>query len=425
MTVTPAARILLRVAACCLVLQTVSASLQTRDLRTFSTSVAEQFVRSGELGWGPLRAYVLPGEALYLAAGFQVLPASMWRYLHVPVVVLLVTSVAAAALVIGGPTFGLWTGIVASLDPFVLWHGPVWDEAFLDAALDWCLFALLAGMLAHSASRLGARALDRRLLVLLAALAGLAAVTRTQSQLVLVALAAAVTVVPRFRPLRPAGLAMLAGLVLSLGAWGARNAVVLGSFHVGSTHDGKTLFESNCAYTRDGIRRLGVVGGFMQHCSPEQVERARGLGELEGDTQLRRDALAYMAANPGDVATTGLFKLMISTTGFDFRSAPLGWRNLGAAVSSAVTLTLGVAGLWRLVRHARRSPPVDLFVCAGLLTAAVTLMMLIVGPTGLRYRMTLTGFLYVGAGALLGARRLIAEPRRRSVQGGRLDALGG
>src|SRR5262245_6751213 len=73
-------------------LQTISATLQQRSFETpnTSTETAETLVRSGEYALGPLsefpgspRAYQLPGEPLYLAAGFLLLPPAAWRYLHV------------------------------------------------------------------------------------------------------------------------------------------------------------------------------------------------------------------------------------------------------------------------------------------------------------------------------------------------------
>ena len=63
--------------------------------------------------------------------------------------------------------------------------------------------------------------------------------------------------------------------------------IVLGTFFVGTTHDGESFFESNCAYTREGIRRLGLVG-FQRECSPEQFEHA-----ISGRS-LSHDATAWL-----------------------------------------------------------------------------------------------------------------------------------
>ena len=78
------------------------------DTPNDATSIARNLIQTGEYldyaGWrlygdsagqadAPLRMHQLPGEPLYLAAGFSWLPAFLWRFLHLPVVLLLVGSI--------------------------------------------------------------------------------------------------------------------------------------------------------------------------------------------------------------------------------------------------------------------------------------------------------------------------------------------
>ena len=65
------------------------------------------------------------------------------------------TAVAAVGVWVGGQVVGLLTGALATFDPFVLVHGPVWDDAFLGAALEWTIFAVLVrGLASAGQSRL-------------------------------------------------------------------------------------------------------------------------------------------------------------------------------------------------------------------------------------------------------------------------------
>jgi hypothetical protein len=395
--------VLFAVAAFCLLVQMLSATLQERSLETpnAATWLAQSLARDGQFAYGELRALQLPGESLYLAGGFMVLPQQLWPYLHVPVVVVLVTAIAAIALIVGGPRLAVAVAAVASLDPYIVRHGPVWDDTLLAAALEWSLLAMLIALVAKGPS---AAKRARALLPLVVCVAALAAITRTLSQLVLIGVALMVMAHPRLRPGRATGLAILLGVALALGAWGTRNVLVLGSFHLGSSHDGEVLFKSNCGYTREGIRQQGVVGTFMHDCSPAQAAHALTLPELEYDRQLRQYALAYMAANPIETAKTAAFKVVVSLSGYNFAAPPLSFRNVVAVTSSLLTLSLGLHGLWMLLRRTSASPPLSLLAYACLIVGAFTLVMLAVGPTGMRYRIGFNGFLYLGVGVILTAK---------------------
>lgn len=378
----------------------MSATLQERRFETpnAATWLAQNLVSRGEFAFSGLRALQLPGESLYLAAAFKTFPEKVWPYIHVPVVVLFVTAIAAFALAVGGSGLALATGIVASLDPYIVWHGPIWDDTLLAAALEWSLFSLVITFVASPQHGMN---VARSLLPLVICLAAFAALTRTLSQLVLIAVGLLAIGHPRFRPARATGVAIVLGVLIGMGAWGLRNCTVLGQFHLGSSHDGEVLFKSNCAYTREGIREQGVVGTIMHDCSADQAAHAQTLGELEYDRQLRQHALAYMAANPSDVAKTGFFKLAVTLTGFNFAAPVFAMRNVVAVCASLFSLSIGIFGvswLWRsMASSAVHSAAVWMCVVVGVLT----LLMLAIGPTGLRYRISFNGFLYLGVAAVL------------------------
>lgn len=384
-------RILLVVLLSCLMVQIVSATVQQRSFETpnSATMIARSLVDKGEFEVVGLRAWQLPAEPLYLAAGFTVLPESLWRYLHVPVVVAFVAAITVTAMAVGGPAVGLTAGLIASLDPFVVVHGPVWDDVVLAGTLEWTAFALLIGWASRAA------ALQPATLLAIAGVAAAAAMTRTLAQAILMGIAVVAISMPRFRPTRLAGMAMLAGVVAALLLWGARNQAVLGTFFVGTSHDGESFFESNCAYTREGIRRLGLVG-FQRECSPEQFVHASRLSELEANRQFRQYGIDYITANPIDSAKTALFKTVVTLSGYDFASATFSPRNVVATTWSVFTLIFGSLGLWRLWQQMPSGLLRDVVVLVLVPTLAVTLLVLMVGPTGLRYRLTLSGALWIG-----------------------------
>lgn len=423
-------RSLVAVAGVTLVVQCLSATFVAKDLTTpnASTLIARALVARGEFSvpaWHrlrgpdgdvpaePLRAFQLPGEPLYLAAGFR-LPAVLWRYLHVPVTVLLVSSIAAVGLLMGGSRLALATGLVANLDPFVLVHGPVWDDTFLVAALEWCLFALVLIGIRYRPARGSHTSVRLALFTMVALLAGCAAVTRATSQVLLGGFGAAAVCLPSFRAVRAHGWAMLVGVFLALMVWGARNAAVVGTFYLGSSHNGLTLFESNYPHAREAILRTGTAEGLSRtHMGPQFSAVARA-GEVEADEHFTREAWSYILASPVDVARTAALKLFVSATGYNFALPASSPRNLVPTASNVLLLAFG---LWGLCTWWRRGldHPVGWFTIAGIATS-VTLAALALGPTGMRYRIGLTGFLYLGVAS---AMTDVPRSRTRQLEWGR------
>jgi hypothetical protein len=407
-------RPVIAISVLCAVVQIASATVQQRTFESpnMAAEMARSLAERGTFEVAGRRAYQLPGESWYLALGFAVLPDHLHRYLHVPVTVVLVTAIAAVASAIAGPAAALGAGLMGTADPFVIVHGPVWDDTFLAAALEWAILATVVGWLAGGSVPAAPMAYG------VGVAAACAALTRTASPIPLLSLGAALAVMPSLRRLRRVGVALVVGVVLALTMWAARNFVVLGTFYAGTTRDGKTLYEANCAYTRQGIRETGVVGGFLDRCDPDQAAHVGRLGEVAADWQLRRYALDYMMSNPLDVSLTAMFKLAVSLTGYDFASPLTSLRNLVGVSSSLLVIVIGASGLALLRRHPARNTPVAVVIAiAGLTTLAATLAMLAVGPVGLRYRISLTAFLYLGVGVLITrlVERAVSLPMLRAI----------
>ena len=348
----------------------------------------------------PLRAYHLPAEPLLLAAGLRLLPTALTRYLHVPVTMLLVTAIAAVAFWAGGRAIAITAGGLACLDPFILRHGPVWDDAFLAAALEWTVLAALVKTVRETC--VANRSLVRRLtpILLIGLAAGLAALTRSSSQVVLVLAGFGLVVLPRFRPLRAAGAAMLAGVALALAAWGARNAAVVGEFHAGSSHDGITLFESNYATARPLLLGTGTVENYELEALAPYFAAVAPMSELDANRYFTRQAFEYTRSNAGDVIATSGVKFVTTLTGVNPSQPLTTARNLIAAAASLAMLVAGIAGWGRLVRDAgRRESALLMFL--GIVITTVTCLVMLAGPTGLRYRLSATPLLYLGAAALV------------------------
>jgi hypothetical protein len=427
------------VTALCLVLQILSATFFPRDLQTpnSSTQIAHALASEGRFAvdaWHrlrgpnapipdqPLRAFQLPGEPLYLAAGFTAVPRVAWRYLHVPVTVALVTAIAAVAFLLGGGTLALAAGLIATLDPFIVAHGPVWDDTFLGAAAEWIILAVLMWLLSTSETAMPAAATRRVALPLVMVVAaGLGAAARLQTQVVLAVLGCAAICWQQLRPLRNFGWAVVMGVMLSLGAWGVRNTIVLGHFFLGTTHDGLTLYESNYADARASTWQTGTEEGLSETHLTDEFARVASLGEVDADRRYNQDAWAYIAGHPQDVAKTAALKLGVSLTGVNLAAPLLSTRNILAIVTNVVFLLLAPLGFTALWQRSRGRSVEKLAAFACTLTCAATLGMLVLGPVGLRYRISAAGFLYIGVGAaIVHVVRLATRSETQTALAGRL-----
>lgn len=316
----------------------------------------------------PLRAFELPGEPLWIAAGVRT-GLNVWDYWNVPVAALLIVSIAAVALAIGGPTASLLAGGIAALDPVTLLHATNRDDAVLGSALLWAVFAILA-----------LRWRGWRLVALFVA-AGVAVLTRLEALLMIVPLVA-------LPPVRRAALVAIAGVVVALGAWGMRNQRILGHFVMGSTHDGITLWESNGPFALRSLSlgQVDVVSLDLTAMAPIFAQ-TQDLDEVGADVFFRRQAVRYMVSHPLAVARTSVAKLGVSFASIHPNLPLTAPRNLAAMLDNALLFILAGIGFARFAR----SPLAIVF--GGM--CVVTLGLLAIGPAGMRYWLTLRGALWI------------------------------
>jgi hypothetical protein len=396
--------------------------VQSTETPNASTAIARNLVQTGEyvlVGGSegasapvPRRAFQLPGEPLYLAGGFVVTPAPLQRFLHIPVTTLLVAALAVIAGIIAGPKAALATALVASVEPFLLLHGPVWDDTFLAAALEWALIAMVLVELRRRSAAAGRVSQSRLRAVAIFLLAGWAAVTRLEAQVIVGALAIVLLRWPGLKPVRSLGLAMLGGVVTAMAAWGIRNWVVIGAFVIGSTHDGQTLYQSTHSRARESIVKTGVAQTLLElHVPP-------GTGELAEDRLYARAGWTEIASHPIGFLETAALKIVVSLSGFDFARPATSLRNVAALASNIVLLSIGPIGLIRWRARMKGQPEERFLTAAFVILAGVTLVGLALGPAGLRYRISLAGFLYLGAGLTVATLRSgpNSDGRRASSQ---------
>lgn len=360
-----------------------------------------QYVMFNQRFWGPnappdsLRRYELPGGPLFLAAGFRLLPEPLWRFIYVPVTVSMVVSVACFAGWLGGNSLALLTGLVASLQPFLLRHGAVWDDSFLASGLVWFCLALLARRFT------GAAPPSRMLRSALLLAAGWAGVTRAESQAILLLVVLLIFLLPAWRRLRVEASAIGVGLLLALSAWGLRNLAVTGEFALGSSHDGISFWEAVGPHARQSLR-LGTVEvlSYDPRLMQQHWERTATMSEGEVSRYFTRLGFSYIASHPLDFLKTALFKLVVSLLGLAL-DQPLGAPRNVVAIAGAVTLyALAVRG-WPRLRTLLALPPGAFARPVIAVIALLILVILLLGPTGIRYHLTFDGVLWIAAAAAL------------------------
>ncbi len=369
----------------------------------YSTTIAWGLLQHGQLAGGQvklqgpgadppavLRRYQLPGETLYITAAYRLLPASLVLYAHLPITVLLVASVAWVASRIAGPPLGLATGVLASLQPFVVLHGPVWDDAFLAAALVWLIVAVLS-------SRLGSP--NRSATYVLAMLFGAAAwaaLARQEAQMILSLLASLAWILPACRPLRRESVAVAGGVLAALLAWGIRNRIVTGEFALGASRDGITLWEWNGPNARAVWDGNPEALSYDHEVMRSHWNRVAGRSENDINRYYLGQIREHVWQHPFDTLTTSLSKLSLSLAGVAVQKPLTGARNLVALGSNTLLILLALRGLSllrRILHPAARLIARWFFP----LIALPVLAALLVGPVGLRYRIALDGVLWIAA----------------------------
>ncbi|MGE0479424.1 MAG: glycosyltransferase family 39 protein [Phycisphaerae bacterium] len=275
-------------------------------------------------------------------------------------------------------------GLLVALDPFAIF--------FSNLLLNETLFAaLLVGLALASWHEL--RIAGRRpgaALLAAGALAGAAVLTRPEALLLVAlqtALLAAASRGRRDGALRAGVLAL--AVAAPLGAFGLRNAHVLGGFAPLGANGGVTLYDGQGPQA-DGRSDQA----FLQH-----LPQLDGLGELERDRALRSLALAEMAADPWRVTRLAGAKLARTWSPWpnvaDYRGGVAG------AVGALYTLCVVAAalvGAWRL--RARRVLLVNL-----LLPAVATTLTCCIFIGSVRYRVPAMPLLAVVAAGAVPYRR--------------------
>jgi|GEM_PF-2477071 len=402
-------RVLAIVAVVTVLVQIISAGAgidKTRRPVNAATEIAEHLRADGRYEGGSwvrlkgvvraqdpaLRAFNLPAYVWYLDIAERVTPA-LRRYAQIPVIVLLALAIAGAASALGGPVLGLVSGLIATIDPFLLVHGPVLDDAVYGTALLWAIVAIAVHRWSLRAST--ARVPTPSEQVAVAVLAALAALTRQEAQLLLIALALVVWIAPILRPIRAMAVVAVVSATLAVVGWGMRNERAIGVFDVGSTHDGITLYESNGAVSRRALA-LGQVDHLSQDSSVMAAawRRTAAMSEAEADAYFRRAALQYIAGHPLDVGRTAIEKLGVSIIGVRPERSMLDPRNVAASLDAAALLFLSAAAVARLARCWRGAGASALLAILAIL-GGVTLALLAIGPAGIRYWLTLRGALWI------------------------------
>jgi 4-amino-4-deoxy-L-arabinose transferase-like glycosyltransferase len=252
---------------------------------------------------------------------------------------------------LGGDRAGLLAAVLAALYPTLI--------AADGSLLSETLYGLLIAALLLAALRLLERPSPAGAL-LLGALCGLAALTRSEALLLVALLALPVALFagrraaaggPRrpgaSRPLALAAIVLVATVAV-LAPWTARNLTTFDRPVLISTNDGTTLTGSNCDATYGGSR----LGSFLTTCIP----RVRFDDESRQAVEWRRVAFDFMGDHAGRVPlvvaarlgrTWGVFRVTSQASDVEGRRR---WVQAAGLVAFYPLLALaiyGAAGLWR------------------------------------------------------------------------------
>ena len=396
------------------VLQSISAARLGRDLDSpnASSMTARYMLATGEYGvmlWDrlvgeeaaqqhkePLRMFQLPAEPLFDYAVFRWVPSALQPFAHIPFALLLIAAVMAVGTRLGGWRAGMLAGGIMTVHPWMVYHAPVRDDLMIASSCEWASIALLLSMFSSNSSNL------RRWAgcVALFALAGAASMARLQSQVILV-MAALVSFLPRFRPCRKGGVAVMAGIAVALFGWGLRNDRLSGHWVLGSSHDGFVLYESNYEHAKESILVTGQTDGLDAHYMRDDYRAAQGLNEVEIDRYYRKRGVDEILHRPHlELLSEWCYKAVHSLLGIKTQWPLLSARNLVMLVPTSLLYLGSFAGLLAIARRPRRPDEAAgcLFLSA---LALVSLGMLFIGPMAFRYQISIVGICAVLTSAAL------------------------
>ena len=406
MAITP-----LRALALCALLQVIAALWWVNEFESpnAATRIAESLAQTGnylaDFGWrlrggestdlSPLRMFHQPGEVLYQAAGFKLLPNVLWRFLHLPIVLLLVGAITWCARHFFGTVVAGITGLLASIHPFLLLHGPVWDDAFTASALCWAAMGIVLKLTRTDRQRPAYWYWCAALF----GIAGLAAITRLQSSWIILTLASGSLAIPRMRSMRIPLCIAATGTLIFLGTWALRNYFISGQWVIGSTHDGITLWESNYPHALDSLA-TGQVSYLNEDYMHDQFSVTARLTEWEADSYFKTIAIDYVLQHPLSTLQAGLLKLGVTISGMRPELPLQDTRNLVALLVNTLLLSASVVAT-RLVDW--KQWPIDkcCFAIFGIVSLAAVIVLGILGPAGWRYRMDIEGFALIASALVL------------------------
>ena len=403
----PRARVITSLLLICGVIQVFSATFIRSEFATpnASSRIARYMLSTGTYGlnaWhrlkgsddpslssGPLRMFQLPVEPLYQYVSLRTLPAPLQRYSHIPFVLMFVLGGFLVADTVLGRTRALVAALIVALHPFIIVHGPVWDDTTIGAACEWCCLALLL-----VATPVRGRSLAR--CSLLFGLAAVAALARAQSQVFLGTVGLLIMAVPRLRIRWREGLALVTGIALAVASWGLRNYYVSGTFLTGTTHDGIGLYESNYPHEHEALLRTGQTEGLNTLYMQGDFSRTAALNEADANRYfISRGVDAILHRPHGIWFRDSVFKLIASLLGFHPELRFGAAHNLFQVVPNTLLLVASFFGALCLGRSHRRVPAT--FIVALAVMTALTLAILLIGPVGFRYQMSMLGIYAITA----------------------------
>jgi hypothetical protein len=244
-----------------------------------------------------------PAYPLFLAACRLAAPASPWLLASLIQAVLL-ALVPVLLFHMGRALFGETAGWIAAV--YAALHPPLVGYAALIQTAAFEIFAMTAALalitrVLQSSSPLRSEegspppaSLDRSAFLAGLAIAVAALIRGPALALLVIAPIAWLAAGTRPRRVLRLSLPLLAGALLLIGPWTARNYQLRGSFVLISSKSGWNLFRGN---NSANVPFAPFIN--KKAIQPELREKLMGMNEVEGDRCLRSLAFAYMRAEPG------------------------------------------------------------------------------------------------------------------------------
>jgi membrane glycosyltransferase len=141
----------------------------------------------------------------------------------------------------------------------------------------------------------------------------------------------------------------------------------------------------------------------------------RDMGEAEANRYFARQAMRYVAAHPADELLLMARKAFYTLTAIRPELPLTSSRNIVGIASNVITFvlaTLGIAALWQDRERASQAGPFLLILLPLVLTSVLAIL---IGPIGMRYRIAIDGVVWMFAG--LGVLRIVDG--RRDLAGKR------